>query len=98
MVENKGRHSTWHSLRLNFWLFIACWVLAVILNIAGSPSLLLAIVGAGLSISTFLFSIICIRKYKQRSFAIVALIISSFYILLMILGFIVGLIVSLAGT
>ena len=92
-MENKkiNKQFIWTSLRSSFWFMITMWILFTIFpnsNEAISLSDILWIISI---FFTFVVSIIHLTKYKEKTLAIVALILSSFNIFGFLVGFLVGL-------
>lgn len=87
-------YNIWNLTREGFWCMVAFWLLYVIFTEKDS----LAFIWVIFTISTFVFSIIHLRTYKEKGerwFAITSLCISSFWLLIFIIGFIVGLIIGI---
>lgn len=86
-TENKG--FVWYGLRIGFLLMLACSLLSII-NIIPEDELifniLYLIIWVFSIFFTFILSIIHLTKYKEKSMSIVALVLSSFLILISIIG------------
>jgi heme/copper-type cytochrome/quinol oxidase subunit 4 len=79
----------WINTRISFWLMVAFWMAASLVlsvNEESTTGLMLSVIACGLVISTFVMSILHLRTYKQKGFAVTALVISSMGILFMLLG------------
>jgi hypothetical protein len=99
--NKKGKKTfVWKSLRISFWVMIGLYIASLILNrfipnatnlvTSTSPMLLWILIIIGLVqgiaiIFTFVTSIIHLRKYKEKTFAIVALVLSSLSLLSLLL-------------
>lgn len=86
----------WYFLRISFWVMIFFWVLLTFLpeeyNILIFSYLFLAAI-----LATFVSSIVHLVKYKQKAFAIVALVISSIGLFFFLIGFVLGVIEGLSA-
>lgn len=84
----------WNLTRESFWSMIAFWLLYLIFQEHWSLGFIWII----FTISTFIFSIIHLRTYKEKGekwFAVTSLCISSFWLLMFIMGFIIGFIIAI---
>ncbi len=104
MAEKKSEKSfIWRGLRISFWVMVGLWVVSIILGIAKSSlstsavGIILGIIFFISIIFTFVVSIIHLIKYKQKGFAITALVISSVSILFELLSMIIALLIGLNG-
>ncbi len=89
----------WRWLRISFWAMIILWAF-LLLPLLSNESLvyiLLSYILAILIIFTFVVSIIHLVKYNKKTFAIIALVISSIGLLILLIGFIIGIISVLAS-
>jgi hypothetical protein len=88
----------WYFLRGSFIVMISCFLLLITfppiaalmeLNLPEFfplVSYIFIILFCASLISTFIFSIICLKKYEKKTFPIVALVISSIFIVFILLG------------
>ncbi len=109
MAEKRGREDgkgfVWKSLRISFWVMVILFVIPFIIGLMGISTLSLPLwvqysvsIPSYLSIFfTFIISIIHLIKYKKKSFAIVALVISSLMILLIIFALLMVSMISSLG-
>lgn len=88
--EKKKKDFIWYGLRTGFYVMIGFWLLNVTLflsvdeeSTAYGVFVLFWVISI---IFTFVLSIINLRKYKQKAFAIISLIFASFIILITIVG------------
>jgi len=85
----------WNYVRYSFGAIIACWVASIIYE-----ELVYNTFFDFFWFAAVIFNFVnCIRhlgKYKQKTFAITSLVISSFLLLLMFIGFIVGVALTMA--
>ena len=78
----------WKATRIMFYITIGLWPLVYFSIFEGSISF--ALIWIGSSITTFVCSIIHLIKYKEKTFAITALVISSIFNTLFFIGMIIG--------
>ena len=83
--ENK---KLWKATRILFYTTMGFWLLSYFIVLENS--ILFALSWIVLGISTFVCSIIHLIKYKEKSFAITALVITSILNILFFIGFIIG--------
>lgn len=86
----------WTMLRVSFWVMIFLWALVSYMpdntmGLAFQDYVYLISI-----ISTFVLSIIHLVKYDKKAFAITSLVISSIGLLLIIIGFFIGIIQAIA--
>jgi len=88
-IKEKNKGFVWYSLRTSFWIMIGFWAIS---SIAWALELELSYTFSFLwiffVIFTFVVSIIHLKKHKSRAFAIVSLVLASYLILTMVIGFI----------
>lgn len=86
--KKKKKHFVWNSLRVSFWAFIVLWVLAIILNLSfeSERELIFAFLLIALTIFVFIISIIHLTRYKEKTFAVVSLVISSIVLFFILIG------------
>jgi len=92
MEKNK---KIWSYTRYGFWTMIGLWVLSMVSTIF-SESIIFGVIWIGVTIFTFINSIRHLTHYKEKGLAITALVISSFLILLFLIGILYGIILILA--
>jgi hypothetical protein len=89
----------WFGLRYGLWVTLGIWIFFTIVEMftKGNESYynslffqLFSVIWLLAIIFTFVLSIIHLTKYKQKAFAIVALVITSFLLLIALIGFVVG--------
>jgi len=90
-----GKGFLWISTRIGFWSIIALWIIMAFVPYENVVYALLSFLWIGLTIFTFVSSILHLTKYESKAFAITALVISSILLLLFIIGMIIG-VLSLA--
>lgn len=83
--EIKNNDFVWNAMRIGFLAMILSLIFSNTLN-----SLELMYFSMCIVIFVFVNSIIHLTKYKEKGFAITALVISSFYILTFLVGFVIG--------
>jgi hypothetical protein len=90
--KEKKKGFVWYGLRIGFWIIIALWVWSTITYMGTEEefSLILVSIWVIFSLFTFILSIIHLTKYKRKSFAIVALVLSSYLLLTFIIGLTLG--------
>ena len=86
--ESKGL--VWKILRISFWLMVALWAFAILITtgtiqVSQSISSVISILLLVSIVISFIASIIHLTKHKEKALAIIALIISSFMMLMQIL-------------
>ena len=79
-------------LLFSFIILILSWFLTGFTATFGLIALLFAFLMSVSSIVTFILSIVCIPKYENKAFPIIALVISALPMLAFIIGLIIGLI------
>ena len=93
--EKKSKKDfVWSGLRISFWIMICLWLLSFIMELIGgnfyySDSSFwvgLSVIWFFSVIFTFVISIIHLNRYKEKGFAVTALVISSILILLFLVG------------
>jgi hypothetical protein len=89
-MEKKQKQFVWNGLRISFWIMIALWGLFTITNYPTENLDILSWVWVISAIATFVLSIIHLVKYKQKTFAITSLVISSIWVFIFIIGMIIG--------
>ena len=97
-MKDKKNKRVWLWTRIAFYAFIIIWILLMIFD---KPDVLVTIISyliIASAISTFVLSIIHLRKYKQKGFAITALVISSLWILIIFISIIYGILLGLIGS
>ena len=98
MEEDK---KVWIMLRISFWAMVGFTILIYIFPILwySTPIYLtyyvLFIIGS--IIFTFVTSLIHLRRYKQKGFAITALVISSLYLLYNLFFIFMGMVMAMMG-
>ena len=94
--EKKQTNFIWYATRVSFWLMIFFWGLAVI--IPKHEGIWINDWAYVISVLfCFVCSIIHLVKHKEKALAITSLVISSIGLLLMIFGFIVGIVEGIQG-
>ena len=86
---NEENKKLWKVTRILFYVTMGLWLLTIFFPIF-VESLLFGLVWMGLGISTFVCSIIHLIKYKEKAFAITALVITSILNIMFFIGFIIG--------
>jgi hypothetical protein len=89
-MEKKQNKFVWNGLRISFWVMIALWGLFIISNYPTENLDILSWIWIISAIGTFVLSIIHLVKYKQKTFAIISLVVSSIWIFIFMIGVIVG--------
>jgi hypothetical protein len=87
-INNKNQF-VWTALRICFWSMIGIWIIIVTFTNIEEVTLL-SQVWMALILATFTLSIMHLIKYKQKAFAIVALVITSFWLLTVLIGMVIG--------
>ena len=97
MVEKKGKEFVWLGLRISFWVMVGLRLITTIYGYANPNGtytssfwMVISIIWIISVIFTFVVSIIHLTKYKEKALAIVALVISSLFVLLVIFGVLSG--------
>ena len=85
------KYFVWNGLRISFWLMFALWILYAII-LKNTDDLIIGSLWVASIISTFVFSIIHLVKYRQKTFAITSLCVSSVWLFFFLIGIIVGII------
>jgi hypothetical protein len=82
----------WYGLRAGFWTMIGCWFLSIVVTIPEDTFVdwLFLIVWIASVIFTFVVAIIHLTKHKQKGLAITSLVLSSWLILMFLVGIILG--------
>ncbi|HTZ41768.1 MAG TPA: hypothetical protein VMC07_00990 [Candidatus Omnitrophota bacterium] len=101
--ESYKQSFIWMGLRIGFWTLIGLYVISLAISfiypkMSLSNNTLLLIIGGIQTLAvffTFVVSIIHLKKYKNKAFAIVALVISSLFILIFLLSFLGGLLIAM---
>lgn len=96
-MKDKKNKRVWLWTRISFYVSIASWVLLTILDTDITTTIFSNLLTAS-AISTFVLSIIHLRKYKQKGLAITALVISSLWILIIFIALIYGILLGLIGS
>jgi hypothetical protein len=84
MKEKGEKKFVWKSLRISFWVMVGTFLLSFWSE--SFPTFLIYVVNIGCYASilfTFVVSIIHLTKYKEKTFAVIALVSSSLIILLL---------------
>ena len=91
MVKESEKGFVWTSLRISFLTTICLGILSVILGLTYETmgELLFSLLWAISAIFTFVVSIIHLTKYKKKGFAIVTLVLSSVWVLVILISFII---------
>ena len=95
-VIEKKKNFVWYGLRIGFWAMIIVWLGYVLFVPLGSNSelywssfiIIASLLFVVSAIFTFVLSIVHLNTYKNKVFAIICLVFSSFLVLLMFGGFI----------
>lgn len=82
----KKQSFVWKATRFGFCAMIACWIIAVITSM-GETSALFALGWIGITIFTFVNSIVHLTKHKKKAFAVISLVLSSWLVLTFTIGF-----------
>ncbi|MFA7708222.1 MAG: hypothetical protein WCX73_04695 [Candidatus Pacearchaeota archaeon] len=82
----KKKGKLWYFLRISFWVMIATWALIALLPDTTGYLDIINVIWIITLIFTFVTSIIHLVKYKEKAFAITALVIASIGIFLLIIG------------
>ena len=85
---NEENKKLWKATRILFYITIGFWLFAYLPIL--KESILFSLVWMGLGIATFVCSIIHLIKYKEKAFAITALVITSMLNIMFFIGFIIG--------
>ena len=94
--EKKGY--VWVSLRWTFYLtFVLNLLMSVGQDSENSIFWILFFMSLYTIVNTFVCSIVHLTKYKQKGFAITALVISSIWVLMLLGGFLMGFLIGLYG-
>ena len=72
----------WYGTRIGMWLIVFLWIIAAVYPNFFLSYPLFAVLFLGIVICTFVSSIVHLNKYKEKSLAIVALVISSLFLIL----------------
>ena len=87
IVKEKKKKFIWNSLRVSSWTMIGVWALNLIFGIVDNDeTFILAILWIISIIFTFVVSIIHLTKHKNKAFAILSLVLSSFLIIILFIG------------
>ena len=87
-MEKKENKKLWKATRILFYTTMGFWLFAYLPIF--EESILFALSWIGLGIATFVCSIIHLIKYKEKAFAITALVITSILNIMFFIGFIIG--------
>jgi hypothetical protein len=88
----KGNEFVWNAARISFVGIFFFWILSVFLLFSGyaGMSVLMSFLHSISIIATFVLSIIHLKRYKQKGFAVTALVISSIGIVFFGIAFLIG--------
>jgi hypothetical protein len=98
-VKEDKKDFVWKAVRLSFYAFIALFVVAIVTAIfafefESDVSLVIYLVAFWLIflvlIFNFITSIIHLTKHKEKGFAITSLVISSLFVFIMLISFLIG--------
>ena len=92
----KRRDMIWYGLRFSFWLMIALFVISIFLydNPEDPTTIIFGLLQSIIIIYVFVTSIIHLKRYRRKGFAITSLILSSILVLIILVAFIVGVVLS----
>ena len=103
MGKEEKKKFVWKSLRISFWIMVGLGVLFMILPYIISSSSFnrvwsfLSIIWVISVLFTFVISIIHLTKYKEKGLAVTSLVISSLFVLIFLILFLMGIMVELSG-
>jgi predicted membrane protein len=91
-MEKEDKKFIWYGLRIGFLIMIGCWLLLVVVTIPEDTfaDWLFLIVWVTSVIFTFVVAIVHLTKHKQKGLAITSLVLSSWLILMFLVGIILG--------
>jgi len=91
-IKKENKEFIWYGLRISFLIMIGCWLLSIVVTITENTfwDWLFLIVWITSVIFTFILAIIHLTKYKQKSLAITSLVLSSWLILMFLIGIFLG--------
>lgn len=89
-MEKKNKGAVWVVLRISFWLMAALWAFAILIttgtiHVSETFGTIISVLLLVSIVVSFISSIIHLTKHEEKALAIVALVISSFMILVQIL-------------
>lgn len=102
--KEQSNNFIYYSLRISFCIMILCWILAIfITSIEGDTYFSLFdsfiyLIWVSSIIFCFVTSIIHLKKYNKKGFAITSLVISSILIFVIFIGFIIGFVIETVNT
>jgi len=83
--KKKEKDFIWYGLRVSFAILVFIWLF--ILNTSG----FIEIIWIASAIFTFIVSILHLKKYESKVFPVIALVVSSIFLITYIFGVIIGL-------
>jgi hypothetical protein len=91
-MKKENKKFIWYGLRISFLIMIGCWLLSIVVTIPEDTfaDWLFLIVWMTSVIFTFVVAIIHLTKHKQKGLAITSLVLSSWLILMFLVGIILG--------
>jgi len=99
-------YRVWNRTRTSFFWMVATWFISAFIFLLAAigdvPEMMIlyfvfVFIHIGLIISTFVLSIMHLRRYKEKGLAVTALVFSSLGVFQFIVGFLLGLLFTLAG-
>ena len=91
-MENKDNLTVWKSMRISFWLLCLFFIINIfIVDINEIGYTIFAFLFVADIIWCFVTSILHLKRYKEKGFAITSLVISSMMVSIILLGMFIGL-------
>jgi len=103
MIDSERKDFVWRAVRISFYSFIGFYIIAIITAVlvwkfANDVALVIFPVSFWLTFLVLFFnfitSIVHLKKYKEKRFAITSLVISSLFLLSMLAFFLMGLLIG----
>lgn len=90
--QSKNHNFVFYSLRISFYYLVIMWILFAVFDVDmwEGTNAIITLLWFISGIWTFVVSIIHLNVFKQKAFAITALVISSIFLLESIIGFVIG--------
>lgn len=95
--RSSSKGFVWYSMRISFWAIWATMVLFYVLPEEGALQYLVSLIYIIAIPFAFVTSIVHLCVYKQKAFAIVALVLSSLMLMILIPAFMLGVMDGLKG-
>lgn len=91
-MKKENKKFIWYGLRISFLIMVGCWLLSIVVTIPEDTfaNWLFLIAWMASIIFTFVFAIIHLTRYKQKGLAITSLVLSSWLILMFLVGIVLG--------